>query len=92
MLHSVISVATPGRSMLSSPEHQNILGMKSQPQNYSGIGTEDIPTLEHSFSTPDHDILTRRLYFQPLKLEINNILNMKLVIFAMEASIPEHLS
>ena len=23
--------------------------MKTQPQSYSGIGTEDIPTLEHSF-------------------------------------------
>ena len=92
MLHSDISVATPGRGVPSSPKHQNILGMKTQPQNYSGIGTEDISTLEHSFSTSDHKILTKRLDFQPLKLGINNILIMKLVHFAMEASIPEHLS
>ena len=38
------------------PEHKDFLGLNSQPQNYSGISSEEVSLKEHSFSTPEHKI------------------------------------
>ena len=48
---------------------KNILGLKTQPKNCSGVGFEEISTPEDNFSTPEYEILTEGCIFSSKNLK-----------------------